>query len=348
MMNSSLSFPTALSLTLAFAASACNEDERLHEQTVHFIGPEGGIARSADGLASISVERGAFTVNQNIVITTHRKMPVEDSASFVYQIEPDQLAFSSGVSFKIVVNDGLDPEDIVMEQVDDMGETLEVLETSFSDEDETLVSPLEHFSYYVLRRSHRACRNLSCGDVCQLCPPNRPQCKEPPVQRMCNPHGLCVRSSTTTCGGEDVDGGSPGDIDGGPGSDCLIVIGSSTGTPPLSPPFEATPNFVDFGDVPTGCASSPAFASAILKIRNVTDEPATLFSMYPYPGRNDIQLYTDNLPSTLDPQAVWTATVAWSPVGEGPLCVSLDVGVVGGIFTIAGLTGESVPNPSCP
>ena len=218
-MNKTAYLTPLLGPVLCLSLGGCRDKHDMLEQTVHSVGPTGGVARSADGSAIVRFGAGALSRTREVRITTHRDEDVEDAASLVYELSPANLTFAANVVLEIKT-DGISSGDVVIEQIDERAKSLEVLETSVSDDGERAVASLKGASRYVARELRGACRDLLCGEVCRLCPPGADGCMEPAVDRVCSARGLCVPAGGVRCdpyldaGGTMVDGGGSM-VDGG-------------------------------------------------------------------------------------------------------------------------------------
>ena len=238
-IDSRLMPPWLIALSVV-AFTSCTDDLDLTEQTVTPIDNTGGMARSADGLLAVEFVAEALDQPTDITITTRRDIAVEDVDGPVYQLEPSGLTFQKPIRLMFSTVSTAD-EEVLVEQVDASGETLEVLSTAA--EGTGVVAETSHFSFYVLRRLRRACRGLTCGDPCSLCPPSRPNCRAPPGPRACNLVGFCVPQNFAWCSGR-IDGGiTNGDASVPPNGDAG-PFGDGGPSFDAGPRFDAGP----FGD----------------------------------------------------------------------------------------------------
>ena len=235
-LNSRFSSAWFAGCLAALAATGCTDDLNLLEQTVNPIDQTGGTAVSADGLLTVELPPNAVDGPTAVVITTRRDIEGDDLASLVYQLEPEGIDFGASVTLRIETTEVAN-EEVVVEQVDEDGQTIAVLQTN--GDGSAAEASLDHFSFYSLRRLRRACRQLSCGDTCTLCPPHRPNCSQPPGPRACSSRGFCIRENRVSC-------------------------------PPQNAGLVFSPASIDFGSLSLTCTSTNAVATASVTASNAT------------------------------------------------------------------------------
>ncbi len=183
-------------LVVPLAALSCTQDFTMQEVTSTQISASaGGVAKSHDGLLELEFAPGALAEDTEIRIEAKRDlMSSQIESRAVYELSPDGLQFEGDVFVRFIAEGAT--EELVVVNLD----TGTPVELEDSDHDFTtgvVTAKLEHFSLYALIFRYRACRNKVCGATCQLCPPWRPNCTEPPGgPRTCSPQGACIPASS--------------------------------------------------------------------------------------------------------------------------------------------------------
>jgi len=207
----------------------CSADHQLAETTLTNIGAQGGVALSADQLASLDFAENSIKTNTQITVTTQRGLSAPAAVSLVYDFGPDGLTFDEAVELSIQVPQGVSGP-LAIAQMD--GVTPLVLGDSRR-EGNVVSASLKHFSSYAVVNTTAPvdpCQNQICGDRCDSCTPGDPNC----TAEYCDGNGACV-SGNVTCGTPDAgpsDSGAQAYSDAfqqhvAPVIDVLLVIDDS-------------------------------------------------------------------------------------------------------------------------
>ena len=127
-------------------AAACVDKEHLLELSSTTITPAGGVAHSADGLATVTFPPGAVPSDLEVLITVLRREPREGMKSAIYQLEPGGTLFQKDVELAITLDPTLTGRFFVANV--DQAEALAVKDSSFDPATHIARGKLQHFSKY--------------------------------------------------------------------------------------------------------------------------------------------------------------------------------------------------------
>lgn len=189
-------------LLFSMLGVACSQDRVMEEVTSTKVTDLGETVYSADRKVKLLIPAGAISGEQTILVTTREGLQYQ---SRVYDFEPDGLLFAKPVTIEFT---GLSGENLVVAQIKD-GQQFPLESSEYNNGVAT--AQLEHFSSYSIITVMNACVNLQCGDSCNWCDPNNPNCVEPPFPKACGPFGFCTIEPPGghSCNGPQRDGGVP-------------------------------------------------------------------------------------------------------------------------------------------
>ncbi|MBI5507264.1 MAG: hypothetical protein HY903_00800 [Deltaproteobacteria bacterium] len=95
----------ALTLSVALMTPACRQDLSLDEATETLVGPDGGVAYSADGRVTLSVPAGALSELTRVTVEPLATKP-QGAVSRLYRFGPDGLGFAVPVTLRLRLEPG--------------------------------------------------------------------------------------------------------------------------------------------------------------------------------------------------------------------------------------------------
>lgn len=181
---------------------ACSNDPllTLKETTETKLGPNGGIARSADSALELSFALGALTEETIIKIETIRDgAPIPRAPQNIrWELSPHGLQFGRDVFITIKTTPANEGDELAVANLD--GAYPQVLASSMWDRENKFArATLQHFSSYSAVTVYNPCGGSDCGETCVICDPMNTSCTEPPGAKACNRSGLCVDASLVVC-----------------------------------------------------------------------------------------------------------------------------------------------------
>lgn len=249
-------------LLLAMVIASCsNKEVRLPELTVTPIDPEGGIARSADGLLAVQVTPGALASRIDVTILTDRTSRNTDLVRPIYELGPSGLRLDPPAEVSLAVG-GL--KDVALVNVDGLT-PVPVEGYVWNEAQGVLHARLGHFSRYSAMRVGRDAGPRDNGAGPCMPPPGRPPLSNCPCGTdQCCLNGFCYSTLPGPDGGPDAGRDAEPDAAPDAGSDPAPDAGRDarpdtgpdwpdTGTGPCMP-FPGDPAGMNCS-TPTQCGS---------------------------------------------------------------------------------------------